>query len=219
MTPSKAVVVPVKELSAAKSRLSAVLNSKARKEAALALAKHVICIARQAIDLVIVVTPDQEVAEVARSLGAYASIEPPELALADRRSDRLNLALLQGCERAEALGAREVLILAADLPLLEVADVIAAFIRPGIHGISLSPSADGSGTNALALPLPPPIDLSFGPNSAQAHAEQSLTQGIALRVIRRPGIAFDLDTPEDLQRYRGLSAKTLGELHVTGDGG
>ena len=46
-----------------------------------------------------------------------------------------------------------------------------------------------------------PISSAYGMDSFQAHLEAAKARGMKLRILRRPGLAHDLDTPEEYRRY------------------
>ena len=60
------------------------------------------------------------------------------------------------------------------------------------------PSADGTGTNALARTPPDVIESRFGPGSCRAHLDQARSKGVHAEVLRLRGLMFDIDTPEDV---------------------
>jgi 2-phospho-L-lactate guanylyltransferase (CobY/MobA/RfbA family) len=60
------------------------------------------------------------------------------------------------------------------------------------------PSRSGLGTNGVALAPPDAMTLTFGEPSFARHLETARAQGLAPRVLRLPGLALDIDTPEDL---------------------
>ena len=65
----------------------------------------------------------------------------------------------------------------------------------------IAPDQQEQGTNALALAPPDPDFFRFGPDSFQAHLEAAKARGMTMRILRRPGLAQDLDTPEEYRRY------------------
>jgi 2-phospho-L-lactate guanylyltransferase len=97
---------------------------------------------------------------------------------------------------AEVVTAPLVAIVSADLPLLradEVEDLLAA--TPA-RGIAIARALDG-GTNAVAMRPPGLVSTHFGePGSAAVHAGL----GVDHVVVDLPGLAFDVDTPEDLAK-------------------
>jgi 2-phospho-L-lactate guanylyltransferase (CobY/MobA/RfbA family) len=48
------------------------------------------------------------------------------------------------------------------------------------------------------------IGFHFGLGSFAAHRAKATDAGLAPIVVQRPGLAFDLDTPEDLVRWLEL---------------
>ena len=93
----------------------------------------------------------------------------------------------------------------ADLPLTEAADIASimqdAAGQSGRQAIHLVQDKSRTGTNALVLPLPSPIPLCFGENSASKHLQQAMLlaeQGIKLHIVQQRQLAFDLDEADDL---------------------
>jgi 2-phospho-L-lactate guanylyltransferase len=135
------------------------------------------------------VTSDTFIAAHARSLGALVFEETEQLS----HSASADAA----CLRAIDLGATTALLVPIDVPLVTTADFerLAATARPGLV---IVPSADGTGTNALARTPPDVIESRFGPGSFRAHLEQAREKGVEADVLRLPGLMFDIDTPEDV---------------------
>jgi 2-phospho-L-lactate guanylyltransferase (CobY/MobA/RfbA family) len=101
------------------------------------------------------------------------------------------------CKRAIQAGATTALLVPIDVPTAVPGDFerLAAAARPGVV---IVPSADETGTNALARTPPDVIESRFGPGSLQAHLEQARVRGVPAGVLRIPGLMFDIDTPEDV---------------------
>jgi 2-phospho-L-lactate guanylyltransferase len=98
------------------------------------------------------------------------------------------------------------LIVAADLPRLEAAD-IAALIAPARAGVlAIAPDAAGSGTNALAFPATLDLHFRFGADSRAAHEAEARRLGISAVTIERPGLAFDLDDGAALAQFRAAGS-------------
>ncbi len=70
----------------------------------------------------------------------------------------------------------------------------------------IAPDASGQATNALVLAPPDPDFFRFGPSSFAAHHDAAAARGVQFEIVRRPGLAFDLDTPEDYRTYRSSVA-------------
>lgn len=191
-------VVPVKRLSEAKSSLSGVLTPEQRRELVLCMLTDVLNALEHAPSVAgkVVVSPDDEVLTFARSKGAEG--------VADHGLE-LNKALKLGIRYASAKGARSVLIVPADLPLLKSADVeniIAMASSP--KGIVIAPSK-ANGTNALFLMPPDVMSLQFGGESFPAHLMEARRIGIMPHIYRSPAVATDIDEAVDL-----LSVENLG---------
>lgn len=192
-------VVPVKDLAGTKSRLAPVLNPGARAGLTLYTMGRVVGALREAgVGDVCVVSPDPIVLNEALRRGAVPLLQ---------RSRGLNPALEEGRTRALAGGASTLLVLPADLPLLEADDVRAVLEAAGDGPCAVvSPDGARAGTNAL-LSLPPDaLPFLFGPDSFEAHLQAARGRGLDLRVCERPHLAFDLDTAEDLDRLKQTGA-------------
>ena len=180
------IVVPVKGFAAGKTRLAAALDDADRIALLRRLTERTVAIAVALPEVhVVVVSPDPDVAAFAADLGATA---------VHRRDDGLNEALTAV---ARTLPERRTLILPIDLPLLEPCDIEAHI---ACDGVGLSPDARETGTNLLSVPAPLSIRFGFGDGSRDRHARRARDAGLQFHLIRRPGLAFDLDTPDDLLR-------------------
>jgi len=187
-----AALVPVKRLAQAKSRLRTVFSDGQRRDFVLAMLEDVLrlTLGQQAIATTAVVSPDEEVLTSARRLGARPIHEPPS-------SRGLNAALAFAAEALARQGASGLLILPADVPLAAPADIEAVLAAWQEAAVVLSPSHSG-GTGALALRPPQAISFRFGPRSFAAHRRAAVERGLAVAVVSRPGLALDIDRPQDL---------------------
>ena len=182
------VVVPVKRLAVAKSRLAA-YGDGARRELALAFARDVVtaALACPVVSHVLVVTDDARAASALRALGARIAPDDPD--------DGLNPALVHGADLLRAgsplLG---IVTLSSDLPALRPADLGAVLgaVPAGARGFV--PDAAGHGTTLLAAAAPADLAPEFGPASAARH----LASGARL-LDAPPGLRRDVDTPQDLR--------------------
>jgi 2-phospho-L-lactate guanylyltransferase len=97
---------------------------------------------------------------------------------------------------AEVVTAPLVAVVSADLPLLRAEEVEELLDATPDRGIAIGRALDG-GTNAIAMRPPGLVRTHFGePGSAAVHAGL----GVDHAVVDLPGLAFDVDTPEDLAR-------------------
>lgn len=160
-SPSWTLVVPVKPLDAAKTRLRGALPEVPHERLVLALALDTVAAARQCAE-VYLVCDDPTLGREAAALGARV--------LPDRPRAGLNAAVAFGAAQAYRENNR-VAALAADLPALRPADLAAALTAAAAEpGRSYVADAGGTGTTLLAAASGQQLDPHFGPGSAAAHA-------------------------------------------------
>lgn len=188
-----AAVIPVKPLDAALGRLAAVLEAPERRHLQQTMLVAVLeaCTSSR-VDEILVVTGDTAVASVAGSKGArvVSDYAPPR---------GMNPAVSHGCALAQDLGVDAALVLTADLPLARASDIdaVVAHARPEPSAV-LTPSRDGTGTNAMLLCGPRVLAPALGIGSLARHEEQARRLGVRVMRCERPRLALDIDTPEDL---------------------
>ena len=188
-------VVPVKDLGGTKSRLTPVLDPAARAGLTLYMMGRVVSRAREAgVEAVGVVSPDPIVLDEARRRGATPLVQ---------ESRGLNPALEEGRTWATKSGASALLVLPADLPLIEASDVRDVLAEAaGGASVVISPDGARSGTNALLLRPPDALPFLFGPDSFEAHLRAARDRDAGPRVCENQHLSFDLDTAGDLATYR-----------------
>jgi 2-phospho-L-lactate guanylyltransferase len=187
------ILVPVKNLSNAKQRLSAVLDPEARRELAQAMCADVLeTLARwQTRPAVAIVTSDPFAEDLATRLGF------------DVIADDANPGETGAVEMATALcrdrGVDYTLVIPADIPLLENAELDEIVKSAPQRGSVLVPDAAGRGTNAALRSPADLFALRFGNDSFLPHHAAAQATGLPCVVLELPGIALDVDRPEDLQ--------------------
>jgi 2-phospho-L-lactate guanylyltransferase len=196
-TPPRQVfaLIPMKPFAEAKSRLSADVPAAARKALALAMFERVLLEATRCDALcgVAVLTYGADVALCARHAGAHV-LDDAQLAERDLGS-LIDAALPQ----LAALGADAAVILMADLPYLESADIAQLTAALAHADIALIADARGQSTNALALRLPATFPTAFGdPNSYALHLRRASDGGCSSVEIQNPRVAHDVDVRDDL---------------------
>ncbi|HEX2182614.1 MAG TPA: 2-phospho-L-lactate guanylyltransferase [Rubrobacteraceae bacterium] len=186
-------VVPVKDLAGTKSRLAPILNPGARAGLTLYMMGRVVAALRGAgVENVGVVSPDRIVLGEAEERGATPLRQ---------ESRGLNPALEEGRRWAMAEGASALLVLPADLPLLEPEDIRDVLGEADDEtSVVISPDSARAGTNALLLAPPDALPFAFGLGSYEAHLHAARERGLDVRVREHPHLAFDLDTADDLAR-------------------
>lgn len=203
------LVIPVKRLAAAKSRLVPLPTAR-RADLALAFVHDCVTAALAApqVEQVIVVTADDEAAERLGRLGARIAREPE----ASNGLDRLNAAILFGAGRSRAerpdlrVGA-----LTGDLPSLRTEELSAVLqLGAAITGRSFVPDAAGTGTTLLLAAEDGTLDPRFGANSRAQHARSGAAELFAVgRSVRQ-----DVDTLADLEAALrlGVGVHTAHEI-------
>ena len=188
-----AIVLPVKNLEAAKQRQGPLLSAQDRSRLVWAMLKDVTQALHesQEAERILVVTADPQVAEYARRQSW--EVMPEEGQVSESHSvDAASRLLLQQ-------GVSSVLRLPGDVPLLRASDVDSLLERAiGSPGALMVPSRDGTGTNALLRSPPDVFPSYFGPGSFELHRAAAQRVGISLQVVENLRLGFDLDTPADL---------------------
>jgi 2-phospho-L-lactate/phosphoenolpyruvate guanylyltransferase len=198
-------LIPIGAIDGAKSRLGAVLDAEERRDLALRLASGTIraAVATQGIDETIVVTPDDEVRELAFREGARPLRQ---------RSRGLNDGLREARDEAIAAGADAVLVLPIDIPHVSpelLGPLVAEALRASGPLVAVVPDRHDRGTNALLLSPPDVIDFCFGGDSKSAHVEAARARGARVEVLDGP-LTLDLDTPEDLLLAQEETPEAVG---------
>jgi 2-phospho-L-lactate/phosphoenolpyruvate guanylyltransferase len=161
------------------------------------MGRVVAAIRSSGVEDVCVVSPDRIVLNEAQRRGAIPLAQ---------ESRGLNPALEEGRRRALELGASTLLVLPADLPLLEEEDVLAVLKASEGQAVVIAPDGARSGTNALLTRPPDALPFVFGPDSFQAHLEAARKRDLDVKVCERSHLAFDLDTAGDLARLKKSGA-------------
>ncbi|WP_422748434.1 2-phospho-L-lactate guanylyltransferase [Mycobacterium sp. WMMD1722] len=194
-----AVIVAVKRLAAAKTRLAPVFSVATREAVVLAMLVDTIT-AAAAVAGVTVVTPDAAAADAARRLGARVLDDPTP----DGHPDPLNNAIAAAEAQLRAT-VPNVVALQGDLPALRSAELSAALTAARAHPRSFVADRHGTGTAAL-FAFGVGLEPRFGAGSAERHRRS----GAVELTVAWPGLRCDIDTPEDL-----LAAQRLGVGPVT----
>ena len=186
-------VIPVKRLSAAKSRLRGAVPAAHHADLALAMVRDTATavLAAAGVAELVVVTDDPLAAEAVTGLGARV--------VPDRPAADLNAAMRYGADEIAGL-TRFRAVLAGDLPALRPEQLDGALAAAA--GRSFVADAAGTGTVLLAVPPGEPLDPHFGIGSAAAHAKSGATPLAG----DWPGLRQDVDTPADLARVLSLGA-------------
>jgi 2-phospho-L-lactate guanylyltransferase len=195
------VIVPLKRLGAAKSRLRGALAEADHEALVLAMALDTVAaaLASPVVGRVVVVTGDPTPGEAAVLLGAEVIADVPDAGL--------NPALAYAATLVRPRGVTAtlpgVVALPADLPALRTEDLtdvlrqaeeVARAARPPGTGRAFVADATGTGTVLLAAPPGALLEPCFGTASAAAHA----ASGAVELAGDWPSLRHDVDTRDDL---------------------
>jgi 2-phospho-L-lactate/phosphoenolpyruvate guanylyltransferase len=198
-------VLPVKRFEAAKQRLATGIDEQRRRQLVEAMVADVLeAIGRaRTIERTIVVTGDPIAQELAAEVGAEVVPDP---------ADGGHIEAAQaGIARAEAEGARCVVLLPGDCPLLDPRELDRLLTGVPDHFVGIVPDRHGPGTNALVLSPPDAIVPSFGEGSCARHVAAARQAGIPFEVEKLATLGLDLDTPADIIALtRELAARRGG---------
>ncbi len=202
------VVIPVKRLSRAKTRLSSRTASQ-RRALALAFAEDTVraALGCECVVAVVVVTDDDV---VRASIAAHGASWVP-----DEPDSGLNAALAHG---AEVVGRDHptagLAVMAADLPALRAEELARALAAAAAVPRGFVSDAAGTGTTLLTARPGIGLDPRFGPRSRAAHAASG---AVALEPGPVPGLRRDVDTEVDLWDAGRLGLGSATASLVLGD--
>jgi 2-phospho-L-lactate guanylyltransferase len=184
-------IVAVKARAQSKQRLATTLDAAGRVELVRRMLDHVLATAAacRAIDRVVVVSPERDRV-------------PPDVPVVADAGIGLNEALDVARNQARGSGAIEIVVLPADLPLLETADLETLIDAGRSSGVAIATDRTGVGTNGLYLPASLDFPFRFGTRSHVAHVAAARLLDVPYETVRSAGFAFDVDTPKDVRRLQ-----------------
>jgi 2-phospho-L-lactate/phosphoenolpyruvate guanylyltransferase len=197
-------IVPVKPLRRGKSRLAGLLSEDQRTLLNRFLLEHTLTVLNEisSIEHTLVVSRDPAALALTRIMGGRTVLEDG--------APKFNTAIKRATLAAQSQGAKAVIVVPADLPLLQPADLndfLGKGDRPPV--IVISPDRRFDGTNCLLINPAGLIEYGYGPGSFQRHRTRALKAGARLEVICSDHLGLDLDLPEDLEMVGGLKGLKL----------
>jgi 2-phospho-L-lactate guanylyltransferase len=195
----------VKNLSGAKQRLGVLLDQPSRTQLAQAMLHDVLAALAGWSNRpeVAVVTGDPFAMELARQ-SKFEIIPDPEN---PGETGAIEMATRICAERR--IG--NTLVIPADIPLMQAWELEEILKNAPAEGSVLVPAADGRGTNAAYRSPAALFPLRFGNDSFKPHHAAAQATGKPCVVLRLPGIAVDVDSPEDLQHLLSLPGETRAQ--------
>lgn len=192
MTNQTWACVPVKDFSRAKQRLADAFPQRERTLLAQAMLLDVLDAVQAASSLagIALLTVDDFARGVARERG----LRVIEDCATENHTNVANAAMRVLARE----GVGSVLMLPGDVPLISAAEVDAVTAAARDERFTIVPSHDHDGSNAIVCTPPGIVPLRYGLDSFACHLQAARALGIEPAVLELPGIARDIDHPEDL---------------------
>ena len=189
-------IVPVKPLQRAKSRLADVLSPEQRLLLAERMLRHVLQVVRTVPQILgtLVISRDSRALAIAREHGLRT--------VQESGAPELNAALGRATQVVAEWGGEAVLVLPADLPLLEAVDLGKMIdLGAGTPCVVIATDEQRDGTNALFMRPPGAIGFAYGEGSFTRHCALARDAGIQLREYYSDCLSLDIDVASDLEQY------------------
>lgn len=208
MSDDALVVLALKALDHAKSRLAAELPAEIDRGALVAamFADTVGAVQAGGLHRIAVVSPDRRVLALADGLGVTGIAEPAP-------AGGLNAALRYAAARTGEDAAR-IVYLQADLPALQADSLRTALAAAAAHPAAFVADRSGEGTALLTVRRgPDQVRPAFGAASAAAHRRAGAVE-LDPGADAWPDLRCDVDTPGDLRAAQrlGLGPRTRAAL-------
>jgi 2-phospho-L-lactate guanylyltransferase len=206
-------VVPVKETFAAKQRLADFVPRELRPGLALAMFEDVLraLAASPGLAGIAVITVDPEAARLAARYGVR---------IIGVNATGGHTAVIAAAARLLASEGRGgMLQIPGDVPLVtadEVSQLLMSHREP--PAFTIAPSHDEMGSNAVLVSPPGAVPLTFGDNSFFPHLDAARERVIEPSVVRLPGIARDIDNPDDLREFARMASSTVTQAFLDRNG-
>ena len=197
--------VPVKEFAGAKQRLSTLLTAAQRQALAAAMLEDVLAALVEApLAGIMVNTVDPLATDLARRYGAQV--------VTDGAHDG-HTGAVTAMARILAAEGHDMLTVPGDIPRVTAAEIGAVIeARRPAPSVTIVPAHDERGSNAVLCSPPLVMPLRFGDDSFLPHVASARALGIEPTIIRLPGIALDIDQPEDVHAL--LQAKPVMRMRA-----
>jgi 2-phospho-L-lactate/phosphoenolpyruvate guanylyltransferase len=186
--------VPVKEFAGAKQRLAPLLTEAQRQALASAMLEDVLsALAVAPLAGIMVNTVDPLATELAHRYGARVVTESARDG---------HTAAVTAMARILAAEGHDMLTVPGDIPRVTAAEIAAVIeaAKPA-PSITIVPAHDERGSNAILCSPPLVMPLRFGDDSFLPHLAAARALNIEPTIVKLPGIALDIDQPEDVHAF------------------
>lgn len=191
------LLVPLKPLQIAKSRLSQRLSAAQRRDLCIDMLERVLSAAGQAhsVDRVVIQTACPELRE-------WAQARPVDLIADPVPSTDLAGVIDHGVRSLRRQHRGDVMVAMGDLPRLTGHDLDQLHTGLKDAHVALAPDSSEAGTNGIALREAVELPTCFGRgDSFEAHRARCEDLGLTVHIVRQAGFVFDVDTVADWERY------------------
>ena len=202
-------VIPVKNLSQAKQRLSPSLNAEERKHLFSAMLEDVLSVLVKIhlFEKIILATNCQNAISIAKLYGASVLTTGPDRGL--------NQAAIESVNFLKGKGIQGMFLIPADIPLVTDKDIYSVLeTHPQSPSVSIIPSQDKSGSNCMVLTPPYIMPLRFGQKSFIRHKEIAQKRGLKINSRELAGFALYIDTPKDLYNLIHTKGNTRSQKYL-----
>ena len=202
-------VIPVKQISQAKQRLSPLLSTEERRDFFSAMLEDVLSMMVKIdfFEKIILATNCPHAISIAGRHGITHFETGPD--------DGLNQAAGETVNHLLENGIRDMFLIPADIPLIteeEINSVLKA--HPSAPSLTIIPSRDKLGSNCILLSPPSRMPLKFGPDSFFRHKEIAQTNGLKVNPMEFPGFGLDIDEPKDLFELLKAEGNTCSQKYL-----
>jgi len=199
------ILIPVKNSASAKQRLASVLDQPSRTQLAQAMLHDVVSALHEwnGRPAVALVTSDPFALKLAAEYGLEVIPDPDNPGETGAIEMATRLCVERGCEWT--------LVIPGDIPSIQAWEVEEILKHAPAEGSVLVPAGDGRGTNAAFRRPADLFPLRFGNDSFKPHHAAAQATGKPCVVLKLPGIAVDVDNPEDLRQLLALPGETRAQ--------
>jgi 2-phospho-L-lactate guanylyltransferase len=133
----------------------------------------------------------------------------------DRWETGVTQAVQEAAIAVSAQGACTVLVIPADVRLVQPFEIDKILAAHSGTGITIVPADTDLGSNAIVASPPTAIPFCYGANSFLAHVEQARKRGLTAQVVRSPGLCLDVDRPSDLEAVLSSALPTHAKAFLS----
>ena len=206
-------VVPIKDFTNAKERLSQILSLQERHILARAMAEDVLrsLLGVSELEGIAVVTRDAEAQALCAELGVRV--------LTEAENQGQTVAVMVASRTLKDEGVDSVLTIPGDVPLVLPQDIQSVLAAHGESpAMTIVPARDHQGSNCVTLSPPGCVTLRFGDNSFYPHLDAARQKGIEPLTVELENLGLDIDTPDDLEELVRQPVRTRAQEFLAAAG-